>query len=189
MPCRRLRHWPFGKRSPLERVLSSAFLGHSGKTRIGIGITDEPRSHFSSFVTLQTSLVCPVFESITVVKGRQLQVTLFAFSCLTTTQCSISSAVGGGNWLRIGGGVAATGCFFAAQPASSRQTTSQTFLMPSVFALSRPLVDGNLGYTPANIPWRRLTRALSHKCLATTVEEYLKLRLRFSYNPERANLQ
>jgi hypothetical protein len=25
--------------------------------------------------------------------------------------------VGGGSWLRIGGGITATGCFFAAQPA------------------------------------------------------------------------
>jgi hypothetical protein len=48
----------------------------------------------------------------------------------------------------MGGGVAATGCFFAAQPARSRQNTSPVFLMLSVFALSRPLVDGNLGYTP-----------------------------------------
>jgi hypothetical protein len=93
-------------------------------------------------------LVCPVFESITVVTGRQLQVTVLAFSCFTTTQCSMSSAIGGGNWLRIGGGVAATGCFFAVQPARSRQNTSQAFLMPFVVALSCPLVDGNLGYTP-----------------------------------------
>jgi hypothetical protein len=47
----------------------------------------------------------------------------------------------------MGGGVAATGVFFAAQPARSRQNTSPAFLMLSVFALSRPLVDGNLGYT------------------------------------------
>lgn len=110
------------------------------------------QSYFSSFMTLQTSLVCPVFESITVVRGRQLQVTVLVFSCLTTTQCSISSAVGGGNWLRIGGGVAASGCFFAAQPARSRQTTSQTFLMPSVFTLLRPLVDVNLGYSQCEHP-------------------------------------
>jgi hypothetical protein len=107
-----------------------------------------PTCHFSSFIFLQTILVCPVFESITVVTGRQLQVTVLAFSCLTTTQCSMSSAVGGGCWLRIGGGgVAATGGFFAAQPARSRQNTSQAFLMPFVFALWCPVVDGNLGYT------------------------------------------
>src|SRR5258708_24431532 len=66
---------------------------------------------------------------MTVVAGRQLHVTVVAFSCWTTTQCSISSAVGGGIWLRMGGGVAATGCFFAAQPASSRQNITQAFLM------------------------------------------------------------
>jgi hypothetical protein len=112
----------------------------------GFAFQSPGRSHFSSFIFLQTILVCPVFESITVVTGRQLQVTVLAFSCLTTTQCSMSSAVGGGCWLRIGGGVAATGCFFAAQPARSRQNTSQAFLMPFVFALWCPVVDGNLGY-------------------------------------------
>jgi hypothetical protein len=40
-----------------------------------------------------------------------------------------------------GGGAAATGCFFAAQPAKSRQSIIPAFLMLSVFALSRPLVD------------------------------------------------
>ncbi len=109
------------------------------------------RSHFSSFIFLQTSRVCPVLESITVVTSRQLQVTVLAFSCLTTTQCSMSSAVGGGIWLRIGSGVGATGCFFAAQPTRSRQNTSQAFLMPFVLARSCPLVDGNLGYTPRAI--------------------------------------
>ena len=108
------------------------------------------RSHFSSFIFLQTSRVCPVLESITVVTSRQLHVTVLAFSCLTTTQCSMSSAVGGGIWLRIGGGVAAIGCFFAEQPTRSRPNTSQAFLMPLVFALSCPLVDGVLGYTSPN---------------------------------------
>jgi hypothetical protein len=93
-------------------------------------------------------VVCPVFESITVLAGTQLQVTVLAFSWLTITQCSMSSAVGGGIWLRMGGGVAATGCFFAAQPARSRHNTSQEFFIPFVFALPCPLVDGNLGYTP-----------------------------------------
>ena len=88
---------------------------------------ERSRSHCTSFTVLQTSRVCPVFESITVVTGRQLQVTVLAFSCLTTTQCSMSSAVGGGSWLRVGGGVAATGCFFAEQPAKSKQNTSQGF--------------------------------------------------------------
>src|ERR1700693_3537486 len=99
-------------------------------------ITRLLRSHFASFIVLQTSLVCPVFESITVVAGTQLQVTVLAFSCLTTTQCSITSAVGGGNWLRMGGGVAATCCFFAAQPARSRQNTSPAFLMPCFRSLA-----------------------------------------------------
>src|SRR6267154_3587602 len=104
------------------------------------------RSHFSSFITLQTRVECPVFESITVVRGRQLQVTVLAFSCLTTTQCSMSSALEGGNWLRTGGGVVATGGLFAAHPARSKQDTSQKFLMSSVFARMRLLVDGDLGY-------------------------------------------
>ncbi len=53
--------------------------------------------------------VCPVFESIRVVTGSQRQVTVLAFSCLLTTQCSIASALGGGIWLRTGAGAAATG--------------------------------------------------------------------------------
>jgi hypothetical protein len=89
--------------------------------------------HFSSFIFLQTSMVWRVFESITVVSGRQLQLTVLAFSCLTTTQCAMSSAMGGGAWLRIGGGAAATGGFFAAQPARSRQDNSPAFLMPFAF--------------------------------------------------------
>jgi hypothetical protein len=109
---------------------------------------EQSQSHFSSFMTLHTNVVCPVFESITVFAGTQLQVTVLAFSCFDITQCSMSSADGGGSWLRIGGGVAATGVFFAAHPASSMQSTKTVFLMLSVFALSRVLVDGNLGYTP-----------------------------------------
>ena len=117
-----------------------------------------PESYFSSLVVLHTSFVCPVFESITVVRGWQLQVTVLLFSCLTTTQCSISSAVAGGNWLRVGGGVAATGCFFAAHPARSKQNMRPTFLILSVFALLRSLVDGNLGYTESGL------RTQFHKC-------------------------
>jgi hypothetical protein len=93
------------------------------------------QSHFSSFIFLQTSVVRPVFESITVVAGWQRQVTVLEFSCSTTTQCWMISAVGGGIWLRTGGGVAATGGFFAAQPVSSKQSPRQTFLMP-LFSLS-----------------------------------------------------
>ena len=44
--------------------------------------------------------VCPVLESIRVVTGTQRQDTVFAFSRLVTTQCSMTSAVGGGIWLR-----------------------------------------------------------------------------------------
>lgn len=118
-------------------------------------------THFSSFIFLHTSVVCPVFESIRVVTARQLQVTVLAFSCLTITQCSMVSAVSGGARLRMGGGTgpAVTG-FFGPQPVrikhapsrqaprqpSGRRTTGQAFFMPSVFALPRPLVDGNLDY-------------------------------------------
>jgi hypothetical protein len=92
----------------------------------------------SSFIFLQTSLVCPVFESITVFPGTQLQVTVLAFSCALTTQCSMTSALAGGIWLRMGGGVggggvAATGGFFAAHPVSSRHNTSQPFSHASCF--------------------------------------------------------
>jgi len=50
----------------------------------------------SSFIFLQISRVCPVFESITVPAGMQLQVTVLAFSCFVTTQCSMPSALAGG---------------------------------------------------------------------------------------------
>jgi len=93
--------------------------------------------------------MCPVFESITVVSGKQLQVTVLAFSCLTTTQCSMSWAVGGGSWLRIGGGVVTTGCFFGAQLTRSKQNTSQAFLISFVF----PLVAG--ADSRVAVPWIR----------------------------------
>ena len=116
-------------------------------------------TYFSSFIFLQTSVVCPVLESIRVVTARQLHVTVLAFSCLTTTQCSTVSAVSGGARLRIGGGIgpAVTG-FFGPHPdrirqapirQATRETPSPAVLMPSVFALSRPLVDGNLDYRPS----------------------------------------
>ena len=96
---------------------------------------------------MQTKVVCPVFESISVVAGWQRQVTVLEFSCSTTTQCWMRSAVGGGIWLRMGGGVAATGGFFAAQPVRNKQTNRHTFLIP-LFSLSLdPLVDDNLGYS------------------------------------------
>jgi hypothetical protein len=82
--------------------------------------------HFVSGIFLQTMTVCPVLESIRVVTGSQRHDTVFAFSRLVTTQCSMTSAVGGGIWLRTGagggggGGASATGFFLAAQPARPR---------------------------------------------------------------------
>jgi hypothetical protein len=82
--------------------------------------------YFVSGIFLQTMTVCPVLESIRVVTGSQRHDTVFAFSRLVTTQCSMTSAVGGGMRLRTGagggggGGAAATGFFFAAQPARHR---------------------------------------------------------------------
>lgn len=106
----------------------------------------------SSFIFLHTSVTWPVLESMRVVAGSQLQVTVFAFSSLVTTQCSMVSAEGGGSWLRMGaggGGVCGGGCFFAAQAVSSIHKTSPAMtwaLIPSVFALFRRFVDGKLDY-------------------------------------------
>jgi len=73
--------------------------------------------------------VCPVFESILVVTGTQRQDTVFAFSCLLTTQCSMTSADEGGSWLRIrtgGGGCGFATCLcFAAQPSMHKIKMSQ----------------------------------------------------------------
>ena len=103
---------------------------------------------FSSFIFLHTNLVCPVLESITVLPGRQLQVTVLAFSCFVTMQCSMTSLFAGGSWLRTSGGVAATaggvaatGCFFAAQPLKNKQRTRQPIFILIVFALCCHLVD------------------------------------------------
>jgi len=108
------------------------------------------QSRCSSFIFLQTRMMCPVWESMRVIVGSQLQVTVLAFSCLVTTQCSIVSAEAGGKWLRIGGGAAAAGCFFVAQPLKSihrsSPATARPFSMPSVFALFRPSVDGKFDY-------------------------------------------
>ena len=52
--------------------------------------------YLCSGIFLQTITVCPVLESIRVVTGSQRHVTVFAFSCLFTTQCSMTSAEGGG---------------------------------------------------------------------------------------------
>ena len=81
--------------------------------------------------------VCPVLESIRVVTGSQRHDTVFAFSRFVTTQCSMTSAVGGGIWLRAGAGAAAegggggvaTGVFLAEQPARHRSKMSHRFLI------------------------------------------------------------
>jgi hypothetical protein len=71
------------------------------------------------------------------------QVTVFEFSCFTTTQCSMSSADEGGIWLLSGliwgaggggGGGAGAGGFLAAQPASSNRGKSQNFFITDQFA-------------------------------------------------------
>jgi len=93
--------------------------------------------HFVSGIFLQTMTVCPVLESIRVVTGSQRHDTVFAFSRLVTTQCSMTSAVGGGIWLRTGagaatedvGGVVATGFFLAEQPTRQKSKMSHRFLI------------------------------------------------------------
>jgi len=120
------------------------------------------RPHFSSFIFLQTSVIRPVFESIKVVASWQRQVTVLAFSCSMITQCWMLSAVGGGTWLRMGGGVAATGCFFAAQPVRSTQTKRQTFLIP-LFSLSPDRLSMAILVTR---PKRRSTRPRTNPWLS-----------------------
>jgi hypothetical protein len=73
------------------------------------GHFSSPGFHLFSGIFLQTITVWPVFESIRVVTGMQRHDTVLAFSCLLTTQCSITSAVGGGIWLRIGAIAGAAG--------------------------------------------------------------------------------
>src|SRR5580765_3197723 len=89
-------------------------------------------------IFLHTITVCPVLESIRVVTGSQRHDTVFAFSCLVTTQCSMTSAVGGGIWLRTGAGTAAaggggvdaaTGFFLAEHPTRHRSKMSHRFLI------------------------------------------------------------
>jgi hypothetical protein len=92
--------------------------------------------HLVGGIFLQTMTVCPVLESMRVVTGSQRHDTVFAFSCLVTTQCSMTSAVGGGIWLRTGagaategGGDAATGGFLAEQPTKHTSKMSHRFLI------------------------------------------------------------
>jgi hypothetical protein len=87
--------------------------------------------------------VWPVLESIRVVTGSQRQETVLEFSCLVTTQCSMTSAVAGGNWLRtgagagagactVGAGVAATGFFLGPQPTRHKIKIRHSFFMRTV---------------------------------------------------------
>jgi hypothetical protein len=95
--------------------------------------------------------VCPVLESMRVVTGSQRQETVFAFSCLVITQCSITSAEAGGIWLRIGAGAgaagwgAAAGFFLVAQPAKSRVQIKKTRIGQSLLIATgrRPLAQYN----------------------------------------------
>jgi hypothetical protein len=94
------------------------------------------RDYLAGGIFLQTMTMCPVFESIFVVAGRHRQETVFAFSSLVVTQCSISCAFAGGVWLRTttgagggGGGVGAAALFFSAQPVNSRRETSQNLFI------------------------------------------------------------
>jgi hypothetical protein len=102
----------------------------------GQGSEEDFRHHFVCGIFLQTMTVCPVLESMRVVTGSQRHDTVFAFSCLVTTQCSMTSAVGGGIWLRIGAGAAtegggevATGFFLPEQPTRHRSKMSHRFLI------------------------------------------------------------
>src|SRR5438552_11928818 len=97
-------------------------------------------SYFSSGIFLQTTTICPVFESILVVTGRQRQDTVFAFSSFVTTQCSISSAFGGGVRLRItrvGAEGVAAGLCLDAQPTTNRRDISHAFLIRIIRGIPR----------------------------------------------------
>src|ERR1700730_11101152 len=87
-----------GDNNPGKANRGKANRGRGGSTRGAFDLSqDRLDQHYllsaSSFIFLHTSLVCPVLESITVVPGTQLQVTVFAFSCFVTTQCSMTSAL------------------------------------------------------------------------------------------------
>src|SRR5579864_6292667 len=78
----------------------------------------------------------------------------------------MSSAVGGGCWLLIGGGVAATGCFFAAQPARRRQHTSQALLMAYILPRHGPAC-----------PYQSWLHALKGPAYAVQSRSYLSVTL------------
>ena len=95
-------------------------------------------------IFLQTMTVCPVLESIRVVTGTQRQDTVLAFSRLVTTQCSMTSAVGGGIRLRTGAGGrrwcgGATGFFLAEQPTSEQKQDEPQVLHGTNRSPTRPL--------------------------------------------------
>src|ERR1700728_4958690 len=107
-----------------------------------LGCGHRAPTYFSSFIFLQTSVICPALESIRVLTARQLHVTVLAFSCLTTTQCSTVSAVSGGARLRIGGGIgpAVTG-FFGPHPDRIRQAPiRQATIKPATRETPSPAV-------------------------------------------------
>jgi len=119
--------------------------------------------------------VCPVLESIRVVTGSQRHETVFAFSRLVTTQCSMTSAVGGGIWLRSGaggggGGDDATGFFLAAQPArekiQNRNRMDQNFLVTtdgSTRPNITPLGDGTYSVGGAGLHEIAYSRGCPYK--------------------------
>jgi len=121
----------------------------------GLSVRRQFSRHLVCGIFLQTMTVCPVLESIRVVTGSQRHDTVFAFSCLVTTQCSITSAVGGGIWLRTGagaaagggegGGAAATGFFLAEQPTRHKSNMSHRFLIRRI---ATQLVHYNLRKLP-----------------------------------------
>jgi hypothetical protein len=124
---------------PAEPGIRLAWYAYDG------GDQGRNKDHWSRGIFLQTMTVCPVLESIRVVTGSHRQDTVFAFSCLLTTQCSMTSAVGGGIWLftgagagagaaRAGGaGVAATGGFLPGHPIRNTNRISHKFFMDECF--------------------------------------------------------
>ena len=93
-------------------------------------------------------MVCPVFESITVVSGRQLQVTVLAFFLLD--YYTVFDEFGNGWWRlapywRWG----RRNRLLLRRATGQKQAKHQpSFPHALCFPLSCPLVDGNLGYTP-----------------------------------------
>lgn len=103
--------------------------------------------HLVSGIFLHTMTVCPVLESIRVVTGSQRQETVFAFSRLVTTQCSMTSAEGGGIRLRTGAGAGGAGAaaFFLAEQQhrhrikSRKKKIDRDFLIATNSRGTRPI--------------------------------------------------